>query len=139
MKTALFFVAALAIADPRADILRAQELNQRIHDTIPYVASPREIKEPWDTFANGGDCADMSALLVHLLEREGIPAKMVVILPDGEPHHAYVEVWGRVIDPVSGGMFGEFPIPHKLTRVLGHEFLLWDWWRQAQKQKENDG
>ena len=143
MIAVMLLMATVVSADPIDDIRRAQELNEWIHESVPYVVSKSDVLSPWETIRNGGDCADMSALLVHMLKQEGIPARMVVILPKGEPHHAYVEVWGMVVDPVSGGMFGEFPIPHKIVRTIGLAYLLWDWERQivAKKReiKRDDG
>ena len=118
--------ATIARGDPIHDIARAQELNLRIHNFIPYVVSKDEILNPLDTLANGGDCADMSALLVSLLEADGIPAELILLdLENIEPHHAYVRVWGMYFDPVTGTMSSEtYPLLHKVTYEVSLKNIL---------------
>ena len=117
MKIALFLIATAAIADPISDIDRARELNLWIHNSIEYVVSRDYILDPMGTVRLGGDCADMSALLVSMLEAEGIPAEMLLLdLKNIKPHHAYVRVWGMYFDPVTGVMSSEeYPLLHKVT------------------------
>ena len=133
MKTALFFAAALAVADPISDIARAQEINLLVHESITYVATPFVIKTPAQTFLTGGDCADMSAYIIWLLEDEGIHgAEMLLLdLDNYVPHHAIVRLWGVMFDPVSGLMFtDEFPLPHKMNHnVPWNDILILANWK----------
>jgi len=117
MKLILFLIATMAVADPGSEIARARELNIWIHESIEYVVSKDEILEPLDTIRLGGDCADMSSLLVTLLKMEGIEAELVVIdLKNYLPHHAYVKLWGMYFDPVTGVMSSEaYPLLHKVA------------------------
>lgn len=125
--TMLLILAAKAVtALPLDDIRRAQEVNEWVHDIVTYVASPLEIKTPAQTLMTGGDCADMSALIVWILEDEGIEAEMLLLdLRDFDRHHAIVRVLGVLFDPVSGLMFtDEFPLAHKMNYNVSWTTLL---------------
>lgn len=119
MKTILMFVAACACAyGPIHEIERARDINLWVHETIPYVVSADRIQEPAYTLLHGGDCADMSALVMWFLEAEGITSGEMLLLDllDYAPHHAIVRVWGVLFDPVSGLMFtDEFPLAHNIN------------------------
>jgi hypothetical protein len=125
--TMLLILAAKAVtALPLDDIRRAKEVNEWVHDIVTYVASPLEIKTPVQTLMTGGDCADMSALIVWILEDEGIEAEMLLLdLRDFDRHHAIVRVLGVLFDPVSGLMFtDEFPLAHKMNYNVSWTTLL---------------
>jgi transglutaminase-like putative cysteine protease len=101
-KAVMVFFATTAMSSP-ADVQKAYDLNKWVHESFEYVRSPYEIKSPYDTMLEGGDCADLSSLIVWLLGKAEIPAQVVVIdLVDHEEHHAFVVVWGWWFDPVSG-------------------------------------
>lgn len=120
MKKILFiFLTTNCFAYP-PEIERAQELNQWIHNTIPYVKSPHELKFPADTIRYGGDCADMSRLLIVFLEAEGIVAEMyVMIMTKSQESHAIVQVGNYFFDPTDGNMYEDtFPFLHQIAFII---------------------
>ena len=126
----LILAATCITADPGIgpthEIERAYDITQWVHETIPYVVSADRIQEPAYTLLNGGDCADMSALVLFFLEAEGITGELLLLdLLDYAPHHAIVRVRGVLFDPVSGLMFtDEFPLAHKMNYNLSWTSLL---------------
>ena len=74
-------VRDFAQTDPdQSDAARAEVLLQRIHRWVPYVPdlAGRDVFRPivW-TLANGGDCEDLSALLVACCRANGLAARLV--------------------------------------------------------------
>jgi hypothetical protein len=128
MKTILMFVSACACAyGPIHEIERARDITEWVHETIPYMVSADRIQEPAYTLLNGGDCADMSALVMWFLEAEGITSGELLLLDliDYAPHHAIVRVWDVLFDPVSGLTFtDQFPLAHKMNHNLSWTSLL---------------
>ena len=74
----MIFFATTAMSSP-ADVQKAYDLNKWVHESVEYVRSPYEIKAPYDTILEGGDCAGLSSLIVWLLGKAEIPARVVVI------------------------------------------------------------
>ena len=127
----LILCATAAIAEgPGGDILRARELTAWINEHVVYERSPERIKSPADTLATGGDCADLSALLIAALEASGVRRATMLLLDlyDYEEHHAVVELYGRIYDPTTGREYlGAFPLPHRIGDSIGISNLLADW------------
>ena len=131
---ALILLAKVANPDPATDIAVAKQITEWVHDSIEYESSPDIIKKPWATVASmRGDCADMSALILAMLEDRGIHGEMVILEMQGTlpPRHAIVRLWGVLFDAVSGMMFtDEFPLPHKFASAYTFDNILFDWdWR----------
>jgi len=123
----LLLVVSLSALPP--EIARAKELTGWIHDTIPYVATPYEIKSPADTLRTGGDCADLSALLITLLRAEGIESEMyVMVLLKPRASHAVVKIGDYYFDSTTGETYSlVFPRPHIRMFTLDNQRLLADW------------
>ena len=144
MRKALIILSLLILAvhtraDPASDIAIARRLNQWIHETIEYRVSRAVIQEPRYTLQYGGDCADMAALLVDMLEHYGIPARIVVLDLRGPIDHAVVDVWGVILDPQAGNVMlstDEYPITHKVAFDITLPNLLADWERLRKKSKQ---
>lgn len=127
--TLIVVSASLCAYGPATDLARAREIMRWVHEHVQYVRSPDLIKSPAATLLGGGDCADMSALMLWLLREEGIRAEMLLLdLDDFEEHHAVVLVYGKVFDPTTGREFSaSFPLPHRVTDAFGISNLLADW------------
>ena len=127
--TLMALIAIAVAADPVHDIAKARELTEWVNQHVEYVRSPHVIKTPASTLLTGGDCADMSGLLIWLLADEGIKASMLLLdLDDFAEHHAVVSLYGHIYDPTTGRVFRErFPLPHRIGDSIGISNLLADW------------
>ena len=127
----ILWAASTAIADgPASDLLRARELTAWIYEHVEYVRSPERIKSPAETLRDGGDCADLSALLIAALEASVVRRATLLLLDldDYEEHHAVVSLYGRIYDPTTGREYlGAFPLPHRIGDSIGISNLLADW------------
>ncbi len=136
----LFFVSTFLRADgPADDLVRAGDVCRWINGAVEYVASPAEIKTPAYTLIEGGDCADMSALMLSMLEDMGIrSAEMLLLdLDEFDEHHAVVQLYGWIFDPTTGAVFRDsFPLPHVVRFEVGYSNLLADW---KQETRGTDG
>lgn len=128
-------VAASAFGDEAADLERALKLTQQIYERVTYIQdTPLYVKTPAETMFDGGDCADMSGLLINFLEAEGIQATMQTMrllkAPRGQEYHAVVLVHGIIFDPTVGQELGiVFPRPHIILRTITSQRILADWSR----------
>ena len=63
-----YYVSTGVVANPEADIARAEQLNTWMYETVTYVGlTPLYVQTPGQTFMKGGDCADQSAALILFL------------------------------------------------------------------------
>ena len=122
-------VSEPAEADVANHFVRAREIVAWIHSSVEYVATPDVIKSPAETLRTGGDCADMSALMLALLEAEEIHAELLLLdLVNYSAHHAVVQLFGRIYDPTTGLEYrGEFPREYVVGGAVSYANLLTDW------------
>ena len=124
MKIVLLCVTVSLSADTVSDLERATYVNEWIHRNIEYERSPQVIKGPFTTVKDGtGDCADLSALLLYTLDREGIPAHLVIMVlldfTDDNGRlltHAVVLLHGIIFDPANGDSWPEAKYPLRNRR-----------------------
>jgi transglutaminase-like putative cysteine protease len=131
MKRITLVLCILLSVTAWADEALAYQVMMWIHTNVEYVSSPAVIKTPAQTLLTGGDCADMSALMLWLLAEHGIEADMLVLnLDQFVAHHAVVKYRGKIYDPVAGKVFaGAFPLPHRVAFAMEFNNLLVDWGR----------
>jgi len=123
-------IVAVRSDTPAEQRAEAERITVWIHANVEYVASPDRIKNPTETLLDGGDCADMSALLVSMLNDAHVRAAQLLLidLRDFEEHHAVVELYGWIFDPTTGAVFrGSFPLAHEIRFEVGFSNLLADW------------
>lgn len=127
------------------EVERAQEINAAIYQRFAYEASPWTVKRPGQTIIDGaGDCADLSSLLIEVLEAEGITAVMgVIIIRAFTSDHAVVvmgdlpewrvtdfsqirNLW--ILDPTTGQVYSSvFMRSHLVVFTVDHVWLLDNW------------
>ena len=128
----LMIVSAVALHADAPEYKKALALCRRIYLNVRYIRSETVIKSPLDTFIYGGDCADMSALMVYLMESEGMHAEIVLLdLLGYESHHALVLYAGMWFDPTVGKMYTphHFPFWHIVMDTVENHELLAGWRR----------